>query len=142
MFDDSLNFERKPNININFPKEINIKEHRAPTDESIKIYKEMVEKARSEVVDAFHIKDTTIYGVVLYFVDEPWNNIHSYHIKFMINGEEKRISGKLENDEFPSLYFAEGIKKHIVQAMVTEIMLQLMDKININVNKISRGNLL
>ncbi len=143
MFDKDYNFEGRKDVNINFPKEISIKstEVRAPTDESIKIYDEMVEKARKSLLDSVIIKDTVINAVALYFVDQPWNGQESYHIKFYINGQEQIISGILDKDEYPFHAYPELIRKHILQAMAMEVMKQLLDKIKLHVDKTSPGKL-
>lgn len=143
MFNKEYNFEGRKDININLPKEINIKsiEQRAPTDESIKIYDDMLAKARKSLLDSVIIKDTVINGVALYFVDEPWSGQESYHIKFFINGQEHIVSGKLNKDEYPFRAYPELIRKHILQAVATEVMTQLLDKIKIHVNQTSPGKL-
>jgi formaldehyde-activating enzyme involved in methanogenesis len=53
---------------INQPYEKTVHEHRAPTDDSIRIYNEMVQKAQQSVIDAFRIDSNVIKAniVVMY----------------------------------------------------------------------------
>lgn len=82
------------NVTNNYsPRNIDIHEHRAPTDESIKIFNELKEKASASVLDSFIVKNNrfdTELAVFLYA--EDYSKIVSY--KMMING--KSLTGKFK----------------------------------------------
>jgi len=62
-------------------------EKRAPTDESIKIYEEMLEKARASVIDAFNVESNTFNGQIV-VCEEPMMREVLVHYKFSLNGKE------------------------------------------------------
>lgn len=75
------------------PKEINIHEHRAPTDESAKFLKELQEKAMSNIMDSFVLKNTKFdseFAVVVSCAD--YKKIVYY--KIVING--RPVEGKFD----------------------------------------------
>lgn len=75
------------------PRKIDVHEHRAPTDESIKIFNDLKEKASASVLDSFIVKNNrfdTELAVFLYA--EDYSKIVSY--KMMING--KSLTGKFK----------------------------------------------
>ena len=72
---------------------MDIHEHRAPTDESIKIFNDLKEKASASVLDSLIVKNNrfdTELAVFLYA--EDYSKIVSY--KMMING--KPLTGKFK----------------------------------------------
>ena len=82
------------NITNNYsPRNIDIHEHRAPTDESIKIFNELKEKALASVLDSFIVKNNRFGTELAVFISvEDYSKIISY--KMMING--KPLAGKFK----------------------------------------------
>lgn len=89
-------------------------EHRAPTDESVKILREMEAKARDGVLSAIHIKDTEIHGVVFY---EPFNNRVTVRVK--VNG--RTIDASVERTDTPQELHAE-LSRAIAAELLTDTM--------------------
>ena len=46
-----------------------IKEHKAPTDDSIRLYGEMLNKSRKEVVDTIELQSNSLYMTAILFKD-------------------------------------------------------------------------
>lgn len=75
------------------PKEIRVHEHRAPTDESAKFLKELQEKAMSNIMDSFVLKNTKFdseFAVTVSVAD--YKKIVYY--KMVING--RPVEGKFD----------------------------------------------
>jgi len=87
---------------VPYSKEVNVNvvEHKAPTDESVKLLNELQEKAMENIVHKLNIDDNFIKCEGIYFVDHvsDWN-IH-IHIKFEINGEEYYIKEKIDRSKW------------------------------------------
>lgn len=64
-----------------FPDKVTIHEHRAPTDESIRIYAEMEEKARKRVVESIAVESNEFVGYVYRNEDD------SIGVAFKLNGK-------------------------------------------------------
>ena len=64
-----------------------IHEHRAPTDASIALFKELQEKAFESVIHSGEIKDNVVNGTYHIIQGPPYNQVKIY-IMFSINGEE------------------------------------------------------
>lgn len=64
-----------------------VHEHRAPTDESVKLLREMEAKAREQVIEAIHVGDTTFECVIhthRTFEDEST----TYRAIYSLNGKK------------------------------------------------------
>lgn len=105
-----------------------IHEHRAPTDESVKILSELEQKAQNRIIESIHIKDNIIDAVAIFFLaDVGQIEQRKYVIRFMLNGKEQIISGNVGIDYMVSLKHTaiEAITKSIAM----EILSQLKDSI-------------
>lgn len=69
-----------------YPEKIEHHEHRAPTDESIRIYDEMRDKARESVVCA-HAGDIGLDMVRVFTKADDFSQNHVLHVRFRLNGE-------------------------------------------------------
>lgn len=73
------------------PKQIDVHEHRAPTDQSVKLLNEMEEKARKNIICKVQLDDNILNGVAIVYVDERWTAAKLsivVHLRFSINGKE------------------------------------------------------
>lgn len=82
--------------NIKFPENINVHEHKAPTDESIRLMEEMHDKAMKNIIAKVKVDDNLISGHC-FACEQPWN-IKSLRLifKFKINGQEFTIEKELD----------------------------------------------
>jgi len=90
-------------VPIPYEKEVNVVEKRAPTDESIKIYHEMIEKAKKEIVDSFIIQVASIECCVVAFCDMLTTSMRDtteYHVKFKINKTEHCIKFEIHKRDY------------------------------------------
>lgn len=78
------------------PRRVDVHEHRAPTDDSVKLLIEMEEKARSKIVGAFVTKSNELEGAVVYMR----RNImleHDVYIRFKLNGKDYEFVEKISD---------------------------------------------
>lgn len=81
-------------------KEVNVKEYKAPTDESVKLLNEMTEKSLANIVKQFATQDNDFnFGVMVY--KNPMRFITEVIIKFKLNGKDHEM--RFDVDEYRSV---------------------------------------
>lgn len=81
-------------------KEVNIKEYKAPTDESVKLLNEMTEKSLANIVKQFAVQDNDFnFGVMVY--KNPMRFVTEVIIKFKLNGKDHEM--RFDVDEYRSI---------------------------------------
>src|ERR1035437_1279784 len=95
MFDTYLRQERGNNIHY----EKTVHEHRAPTDESIKILNEMQYAALKNIIKTIRVEDNTLNAVVVYMIQQACFDKLDYVVKFTFNGKEYELEGEIERRE-------------------------------------------
>jgi len=82
------------------PSHVDVHEHRAPTDDSVKLLREMEEKSRKQIVGAFVTnKDNDLQGAVVYMAPFSMSPDHDVYIRFKLNGQDyefKEVVSDLE----------------------------------------------
>lgn len=94
MFDTFIHRPAAP-----YPQTITKHEHRAPTDESVKLLREMEAKAREQIIKAHELKDNNFEAKILTEFDYM-NDKYIVHIFFRLNGKEYRIEKPIPKGEF------------------------------------------
>jgi hypothetical protein len=107
------------------PYEKTVHEHRAPTDESIRLYKEMKEKAEQSVLDSFELENNLVNArVVVCKSAEYFNQKLQVHYKTMINGHEftgvVKVEDTLSRDAMVEKIVSE-LSKHIAIEILTNM---------------------
>lgn len=64
-----------------------VHEHRAPTDESVKLLREMEQKTKDQVIEAIHVGDTT-FECVVHKAHYPMDDATEVVAIFSINGKK------------------------------------------------------
>lgn len=72
------------------PYEKTIHEHRAPTDESVRLLNEMQDKAMDNIMQKIILNDNMFKGVV-YVVNSPMADGFQIYIRFTLNGVSREI---------------------------------------------------
>jgi len=99
-----------------------IHEHRAPTDDSVKLLREMEEAARSSVVGMCQIGDNTLNGVVVVFNLSSPSEERIAYIRFKFNGKDFLVKSILtESFKFDQ----ESAVKIMISTVRDEILNQL-----------------
>jgi hypothetical protein len=108
------------------PYEKVVTEKRAPTDESIKLLKEMEEKVLQKIVEAYHIESNIMNGVVFKTFKDPLNVKEQFIVVFNVNGKEHIIKKYVEEKELLRggdaimNIFADTIKDYLLGELLKE----------------------
>lgn len=97
-----------------------VHEHRAPTDESIKIYDEMLEKARAAYVAS--VKVSTPFEINIEVYKDHYRKGYEAHYHTIINGEE--YSDKVEVELSPMEYMDQ--ERMCVDKLLQNIYTQIL----------------
>ncbi len=81
------------------PDTINVHEHKAPTDASIRLMEEAHDKAIKNIIAKVKVEDNLVNGEC-FWINQPWN-IHEFKIcyKFKINGKEFFVERGISRSE-------------------------------------------
>ena len=101
-----------------FPEKIYVQENKAPTDESIKYYEELREKAIKSIANSYTIENSEIKGVVIEFERICYHQQFQILIAAKINGEEIRKIINVDNH----LPMSQGTHKEQIVAKTKEVL--------------------
>ena len=109
-----------------YPQTVNVTEKRAPTDESVKILRDMEERARQHVLQTFHVENSVVDGIVVVFQLSPSDFSRYAYIRFSINGKEhhlrERLDDRLEFNEQQAVEtFARAVRDSIFNLLLPKI---------------------
>ena len=79
---------------------VKVEEKRAPTDESIRLLKEMEEEVRNNIVESIVIDDNYVNGSITLFDIDPFMRHYRCVVSFKLNGREYLIEKTLERVAF------------------------------------------
>lgn len=110
-----------------------VHEHRAPTDESIKLYKEMLEKARAEVVSVVlnDLPQNVLSHATIRMEASYMTGDISAMVAFRLNGVDHKI--KLDLDDL------ETFRKSVARVFVEELTKNLGANLFKELQCVSRG---
>jgi hypothetical protein len=104
----------------------NIHEHRAPTDESVKLLREMEKAAKDNFLGRFDFKDNKLNGTVAVMSDYL-NNEFVLAILFSLNGREHRVEvresmskHKAITEDTAKYLLAESIAKAVTKELLCQ----------------------
>lgn len=124
----------------NHPSEIKIIEKKAPTDDSIRLYDELLEKTKSQILGQIKVEDNIVNGSVIFFKAQLENfDLVEYAAKFKLNGIEHIVNGSFkridtlwgtdkEQKAIQLLY--ENLAKHIAAKILQDNTLTLKNCIS------------
>lgn len=119
MFD---RYEIKGTEYVPYEKSVTINEHRAPTDESIKIFNEIKAKAYESIIDTIVINDNLVN-----IAGQVWRDNCEFSTwcgyKFLINGKEYK--GKFLIDEDKWKYSREEVKTRLIEIFIKALSIKL-----------------
>jgi type I restriction-modification system DNA methylase subunit len=100
MFDKYYQQRGKTTEYIPYEKKVTINEHRAPTDESVKLLSEFKEKAKESLIREIIINDNNLEGCILLF--NVLYNPYKFEIliRFTINGKEFIFKDYIDEQEY------------------------------------------
>ena len=89
-------------------------EYRAPTDESVRLLKEMEEKAREKIIDSFTVNDTHFECKFFQEMDVTTQEM-KYVVIYSMNGKKRTVNVRVERDVIADNY------KKIISAVANDI---------------------
>ena len=89
-------------------------EYRAPTDESVRLLKEMEEKAREKIIDSFTVNDTHFECKFFQEMDMTTQEM-KYVVIYSMNGKKRTVNVRVERDVIADNY------KKIISAVANDI---------------------
>lgn len=127
-------FNKNSHYNTNIYQrqgDVNVKEYKAPTDESIRILNEFEKKAEENIVNKVNVKISTVDTVHIGFSHDPSLYGINHFVKFNLNGEEHKLKYHVDYYEFdinknfgiPSDIY-EHLIEHMSKAIAKEILLK------------------
>lgn len=106
-----------------------VHEHRAPTDQSVKLLREMEEKAKAEIVDAIHVGDTTFECVVhtMKFMADGSTKLMAV---FSLNG--KKLTAEYQDHDWKAdpKTMAVGLRNAVAEKIATEILIPAFTRLD------------
>lgn len=111
---------------VPYEKNIVVTEKKAPTDESIRLYEEIKEKAYKSILDSFTINENNIsFSVIAYRDKLCMEDVIQY--KFILNGKEFVGKDKVgvygllsKEDVFRNIYAS--ISQEIAEMLMTDLL--------------------
>jgi hypothetical protein len=95
MFDRILTVQEAPRG----PSHVTVHEHRAPTDASIKLYAELLEKARAEIVGhVAHPHDNVLSHATIEVNTLNLSDEHEHYVVFRLNGTVHKLRFSIARD--------------------------------------------
>lgn len=120
MFNKTI-IAREGTTYIPYEKTVTIKEHKAPTDESIRHYEELKEKAYKNIAEVFDIKNNIVEGKIVRFLTETYEDKEQILTIFKINGQEFRQIHKIPKWQFTHNSLADLFIDIFKDYLITEI---------------------
>jgi hypothetical protein len=74
-----------------------VHEHRAPTDKSVELLREMEATSKESIIGSVLIEDNLLNGLVVIFSMEPMIMSRVAYIRFTFNGKEHVVKKELDN---------------------------------------------
>lgn len=101
-----------------------VNEYRAPTDESVRLLREMEEKARNEILKSYKLESNILKGVIHEFMDYL-HDTSKIGVQFELNGH--RIVSYTEFNRYDS---PETKTTKLMECVASEITKELLSKVN------------
>lgn len=120
MFDRTIFAPEVSNVTESVTKHVH--EHRAPTDESVRLLSEMETAARDKIVEAVHVGDTTFECVVhteRQFVDNSTRLIAI----FSLNGKKLTVEHVDQGTEYDPRKALVALRDAVAVKIATEILI-------------------
>jgi hypothetical protein len=104
-----------------------IHEHRAPTDESVKLLREMEAKARKQVLDSIRLGDTA-FECVVHVTRDTMSGDTSLMAIFSLNGKKFTVEHREWRPDTKLL--VEGLRAAMANKIATEILVPALQSLD------------
>lgn len=96
-------------------------EYRAPTDESVRLLKEMEEKAREKIIDSFIVNDTHFECKI--FQEKDFLTLDTkFVVIYSMNGKKRTVNVRIEEGSIENTYkkLLSAVANDIAHAMLAD----------------------
>jgi len=105
------------------PSRVDVHEHKAPTDESIKLLREMEQKAHDQIIGAFVSKSNDLNGIVIHKRYSQYVMEEEVVVAFKLNGYLTQVvhkvpCGYLFTKEEAAKMLYDGLSKEIARTLL------------------------
>lgn len=112
--------------NYNIKSNTYVEEKRAPTDESVRLLKEMEEAAKEKIVDSVTVR-STVMEFNIQPERQPFNDRIVYRIVYSLNGKKSKLEVPVQNWDRGSpidvaIHVRDELAKDIASQMIDEGM--------------------
>ena len=105
-----------------------VHEHRAPTDDSIKLLRKMEKEARKQVEKSIRVTNTNFDCNIL-MQAEPWNAEYCILIMYTLNGTKRKVEARVKSYlEKNEMY--EEIGRTVLEAVAKDISEQVLNNLS------------
>ncbi len=118
MFSKKIILQPPIEKHIPYEKEVHIHEHKAPTDESIKLYDELREKAIKSITGRFEVRDAEISGVAISFEEDDFSQTVRLLITSKINGNNVVFAHDVHRPGMMAKQLWQKKKKEIIMSEI------------------------
>ena len=129
MFDTYLSPQRTQTQYVT--KEVH--EHRAPTDESVRLLREMEQKAKDQVIKSIQLEPNHLNANVYLYAD-PMSFNHMFRVVFDINGHSYVSEIAIPEDAPDSV-----VVQKLHQGISDVIAQKILEDVAVTVSKLMRG---
>jgi len=107
-----------------------VHEHRAPTDESVKLLKEMEQKIEEKILAVFQTdKDNFLQGSVVHKVINPMIAATELIILYILNGE--KFEHRIKVDEIGFRLDKDRAMRELAQAISNTVTMKILSKVGL-----------
>jgi len=127
----TTNHYHRTEVAPTYPQKITAHEHRAPTDESVRLLNEMDEKARKNIIERVILKNTLFEGTCILYEDQ-FNQELLIDFKFIINGVKILLTKNFPNDAKyrEREWLLQQIYDHFSAELTAQVMSLCIEKLN------------
>lgn len=100
---------------------IKIEEKRAPTDDSVRLLKEMEEKATSQVIKAVTVGNTT-FECVVHHLRDNLSYTNNFRAVFKLNGKSLSATVKVPQDQEDVSKIYQELQEEMAKVITAEIL--------------------
>lgn len=124
--------------NVRVDANVSVTENRAPTDESVRLLKEMQEKATKDIVASIALNDNKLSAACIVVSRDMLNLSHDVHGRFILNGKEYTFTHKMKADMFASKdELVRLLIQNVSEQVAIEMLKESWDNINYNLRSYS-----
>lgn len=112
--------------NYNIKSNTYVEEKRAPTDESVRLLKEMEAEAKQKIVDSITVSNTE-FECNVQSVIEPLNDETVYYVSYRMNGKKGFLKVPIKNWQRPTdievmIKVRDELAKDIASNMIDQVL--------------------